>query len=278
MSNNLIIGAIDLYTEWSKVAPWAISAREQHDGDIVMLTYRTTPEIINNLQKLAIDVYPISWDSFGRPLQYHDQLTSVHELRFFHFWQFLQDKNYEMVVSTDVRDVVFQMNPFQYIEEYSLLFERLLIASAESLTYENEYWGAENMKQGYGNYWYEQMKDEMIYNVGVLAGYADKFSQLCATIYSMTEGRYHPSDQSSYSILVNKLCSEWFTKVDHDVAWACQAGTTLDEYKMHYGPKLTTKRPKIIDGIAHTNDGKKFCIFHQFDRTPVAQLIAQKYE
>lgn len=284
-SNNLLIGAIDVANPsingWEYMKVWALSAREcGHDGDIALLCYRTTPDIIENCKKLAIDCYQVTYNEFGQELQYQarGRDTIVHQTRLFHAWQLLQTnehwKKYDKVIMTDIKDVYFQKNPFKY----HLLEENTLLASSEGMKYKDEIWGMENMRSGYGELIAHAAEKWTIYNVGVLAGSAESMMGLFLTLYSMSSGRYIPNDQSSFNIVVNTSSAYHFGKMNHHVPWAAQLGTTLDPTKAHYIPQLIEPRPIIKDGKVYTAQDELFHIVHQYDRVPdLRKIIEERY-
>lgn len=270
--SNLLIGATDIY-DWSKVKVWANSARDSgYDGDIVLLTYRITnpEEYVREAQKLGIDVLSIDYDPWVNEIQHNvrGRDTQSHQMRFFHMWQYLQEHNgdYEYVITTDVRDVYFQRNPFHFVENfYPELGDRLL-ASSEGIRYQDELWGLDNMRNGFGPIVTQYAMPWEIYNVGVMAGRAEQMKNMFFKIYNMTVGRYIPSDQSAYNIFVNLTDSTQFVRLQHDYGWACQCGTTMDPDKQHYLGKLVGPPPQIVDGKACTSQGDQYVIVHQYDR------------
>lgn len=286
---DLLIGAADLY-DWSKIKVWANSAREcGFDGDIALLAYRVSDDVIQNANKLSIDVYQINHDSFGQAISHNDKGrdTQAHQLRFFHAWQFLSSddtwKQYINVIITDVRDVYFQSNPTPFLREFGISnFEpqlRKIVASSEAMFYKDELWGADNMMNGFGPLVYQQAQDWKIYNVGVVAGGSYDMRALFLELYSMTTGRYIPSDQSAYNILVNQNLGTRFWEFSHETGWACQCGTTLDPTKAHYVQHLQEHQPLIENNIAYAMPSKTpYVILHQYDRVPeLKQFIEAKY-
>lgn len=284
---NLLIGAADLYT-WKQIAPWIISFREHNKiDDIVLICYRVDTSIIDNAPKYNVKLLQASYDDWGRQIEFNvkNRNTVVHQLRFFHKWQFLVDNSYtyQYVISTDTRDVIFQSDPFVYLSHLQEVREKngddlMLVASSEGIRYQDEVWGLDNLLNGYGPYITEKSKHWNVYNVGVIAGKSEYCKSLFLTLYSMGIGRYIPNDQSSYAILVNDTMAPMFTLQGHSHPWACQCATTLDPEKTHYASKLTEIQPIIIDDKFYTNDGNLFTLSHQWDRTILKEIIEKKYE
>jgi hypothetical protein len=285
---DILLGAADLYN-WKHVKPWAVSARESgFDGEIWLILYRDNGDVQTEAEKFGINVYKVEHDSYMAPI-IHSQNgspTQAHNLRFYHAWELLTRldiENYRWGLMTDVRDVVFQRNPFEYIditcENYQVL------AASEGIKFKNEPWNKNNLIQGYGQNFYDLNNcDEWVaYNVGVLAGDIRVLRHLFHMIFSMTEGRYYPSDQSSWNVLVEGiLLIGHILPIAHDyVGWACQCGTTADPTKAYLWPHVMGACPTFRDGVAYTGNGnpRKYYILHQWDRVPeLKTAIEKKYD
>lgn len=284
----LVIGAVDLYS-WKDIKVWAHSLRDSgYTGDVVLIGYRIAPDVIPNCEKLDIQVYQVDYDPYGRLIDHNvrGRNTQSHQMRFFHIWQFLSEENraydYNTVLMTDVRDVWFQKNPMEYSAfKPSTLFSRQIIASSEGITYEDEFWGKDNLLNGFGPIVYNKMKDEIICNVGVVAGMGEVIMQLCLEIFNLTENRYIPSDQSAYNVLIRLMSQQnKFTVRTHDYSdWACQCGTMLDPTKVHYTPLLKERIPILSNGVVISHHyNRPFHIVHQWDRVPeLKKQLEAKY-
>jgi hypothetical protein len=289
---DLLIGAADLYG-WEQVKVWARSIKESgFTGNVVLLVYRVQPDVIENCEKLGIEVYQIGHDSFGRAISHNNggRDTQAHQMRFFHAWQFLHDnnnfENYGHVIITDVRDVWFQKNPQEWLNpKYGVsrldhsFSSQVFVESSEGIKYGNEAWGADNMLNGFGPFVLEASKDWTIYNVGVVAGKSRDMMGLFLTLYNLTVGRYIPSDQSAYNILVNQTIPRSFIRTSHADGWACQCGTVMDPQKSHYLPHLVDGQPVIRDGVVISMPYETpFHIVHQWDRVPeIKTLVESRY-
>lgn len=279
---DLLIGAIDLY-DWSNVKVWAKSIRESgFTGDVALLTYRVKnqPELYDRCKELNIDLYDATYDSFGRQIDHNagGRDTQCHQLRFFHAWELLKEfPLYRYVIMTDVKDVWFQQNPFRWLEKS---YDGRVVASSENISYKYESWGYDNLLQGFGriisNIAVE--KEWEIYNVGVLGGKADEMKRLFLSIYNITYGRYIPSDQSAFNVIVHETSPSMFFKTTHSVNWACQCGTTLDPTKQQYSYYWTSAPPQIYNNSVITPSGLEYAIVHQWDRVPVLKnYLENKY-
>ena len=105
---DLIIGAFNNYTDYDVLKPWVQSIKDTgFKGDTVLFAIGTTPELVKKLGEEGVIVISIP----------KNDRMMIHMQRFIHIYDFLKQKDYRYVVSTDVRDVIFQSNPFDYLED-----------------------------------------------------------------------------------------------------------------------------------------------------------------
>lgn len=277
---DLLIGGVDLYP-WNKISTWVKSIRATgFDGDVVLLAYRLLEreKTIDECAKYNVQVLEIGHDSFGQPINHTDKnnYTQSHQMRFFHIWQYLRDNRdveYRNVITTDVRDVVFQSNPFLKLEGIDKV-----IASFEGMIYEDEFFNPGDLVKGIGPLMWEYANKWNIYNVGVLGGPARKIEGLSFIIYSMTFGRPIPSDQTVYNTLVNEMAPELFIHWGHETPWACQCALSMEPSRDHIRHNFKDPMPVVKDGLVYTADGQLFPIVHQYDRVPgLNEAIAARF-
>jgi hypothetical protein len=214
-------------------------------------------------------------DEFGN-FKYESRLP-VHVERFFHIYNFLRENRYRYVITTDVKDVIFQKNPIEYIEEN--LGDKKLMFASESLLYKDEPWGNQNLLETFGAYFHSIFKNNLIFNVGVLAGRGDDMRDLACMIFNMSINRPIPIvDQSTFNFMISMapyLYTSLYLKSED--AWACQLGTTADPSKIEqFKPFLEEPSPRFENGKVVTSVGKEFTIVHQYDRVPDWKSIIEK--
>lgn len=277
---DLLIGAADNY-DWTKIRTWAKSARAVgFDGDIALIAYRliNEQEIVENCKALNIQLIKATADSFGNSLVHaqRNRDTICHQMRFFHLWQYLTEthRNYRYVIPTDVRDVVFQSNPSEWL--LSNLHAPIL-APSESILFEHEAWNKDNIFHGYGPYVTLYNNLHIVFNVGTIAGESSAIQHLSLILYSMGEHRYIPNDQSSFNILAHGLLRPLVQQVYMDQGWSCQCATMFE--KAENKQFLIEKPPILKEGIAYTPTGEKFVMVHQYDRIEeLKKFIEPRYE
>ena len=184
---DLIIGAITGYN-FDQVKPWLNSIKKSgFTGDIALVCYNISYETAEFLEKEGVILFAFEKDDAGKRYIYkHDFQICLH--RFIHYWNFLKDLKYEYryLIATDVKDVIFQRNPVEFLER--TLHDKVLNVSSESLKYKDEPWGVNNMTQSFGTFFYEHLKDRIIINCGVLAGRSEYMLDLFLKIFLVCSG------------------------------------------------------------------------------------------
>lgn len=262
---NLIIGGFTNYGI-NQLKPWVLSAKEvAHNTDIVLVTGHASQETIDWLQQQGIIIVRME-DKPGIP---------IHVLRFLSIYDYLHNNQnkYRYVVTTDVKDVYFQKDPFEQIEDNQIT----LIVASEGLAYRNEPWGNENLMQTYGPYVYEQFKDNQILNVGTFGGEFEYVKDVIFHIFTNAINRPIPIvDQAVFNVLMN---TQPFLDIRYTTwDWAAELGTVMDPSKIeHFRPHLLCDEPTVKDGLVYYGE-KLFPIVHQYDRVPfLKDIVAKRY-
>lgn len=264
-TKDLIIGGFTNYGI-NQLKPWVLSAKEVcgDRADVVLVYGNASEETLNWLKEQGVILQPM--------LQV--QNVPIHVLRFLSIYEYLYQnwQQYELVVTTDVKDVYFQLNPFVAIEG-----EKLVIAS-EGLKYKDEPWGNENLYQAYGPYVYEKFKNNTIYNVGTFGGKSEYVKDMVFNIFTNAINRPIPiCDQAVFNVLVNT--QPFKDVVKETIEWAAELGTIMDPSKIDsFRPNLLCKEPKFENGLLkhhHTT----YAIVHQYDRVPMLKkFVQERYE
>jgi hypothetical protein len=270
VAKNLIIGGFTNYN-YNQLKPWVESIDESgFQGDKVLVFGNASEETLKQLSDRNFKLIPMQ-----------NSNMPIHVARFLYIYEYLREhwKEYNHVITTDVKDVYFQTNPTEWLEGRLDGFK--IICGSEGIRYKDESWGDENLKQCYGEYIYNLFKDNEIYNVGVLAGKSEYIKDLVFNIFTNAVNRPIPIvDQAVFNVLINtqpyKDCT-YFAKQYY--GWACHAGTTVDPSKIErFRPNLTEPEPHFKDGIVYSSNGEPFCIVHQYDRVPEwKEFVMNKY-
>lgn len=299
MAKDLIIGGASGY-DWSKLKCWVNSIKKSgFRGDIMVVATNITAETIQKLveEKVLVSAYG-QRDENGNFKQHSN--GAPHVERFFYMWNVLNEvkENYVHVITTDTRDVIFQTNPSTWLNSY-MTVGKTVVCSSEGLRYKNEPWGNQNLHDTFGPYFHNIFKENMIYNVGTIAGKFEYVRDLLLMIFQMSINRPIPIvDQAVFNYLVSQQpFSNKFLKTSNRDAWAAQLGVTKEAIKSGSGdiglrakadPAFMDQyfemyediQPFITeDGIVKVSeDGPEFCIVHQYDRIPsLNEQIVKRY-
>jgi hypothetical protein len=265
---DLIIGGCYNYN-YDQIKYWINSVnRSGFVGDKVLIVYDCTDELAAQIEK----------NNFKVVRQPFNPDMAPHVQRFVSIYQYLADNPARYVITTDVRDVVFQKNPVDWLNLY--LGNKAVAVASECLRYKDEPWGDNNIKETFGDYIYNIMKDNVIYNVGVIGGLGEYVRDICLDIAVHTINRpIKICDQSVFNFLImNKMYKDkmYFANLQNN--WVANLGTLADPHKMHYfRPNLLEPEP-AFDGKFITGYGGVPVIAHQYDRTIWKSQIENIYQ
>jgi hypothetical protein len=277
---DLIVGCATNY-DWSKLKYWVNSInRSGFEGDKVLILMNCDKDTVKKISDSGFSIIAFNQDANGN-LTYESPMM-VHVERFFHIYQLLKDNLYRYVITTDVKDVVFQQNPSIWLEKHLPEGHEDLVFSSESMRYKDEPWGNQNLMETFGPQIYEDFKNNTIFNVGVLAGRGYAMRDLMMNIFASCIHRpIKICDQSTFNFLISRhpyLKSSIYSKSED--GWACQLGTTADPSKIEqFQPFLLEPSPKLEGDKVLTSQGKEYIIVHQYDRVPEwKKVIEAKYD
>jgi hypothetical protein len=283
LGKTLVIGNATGYT-WDQVKYWVNSLKKTgFAGDIALCVSNVTAETIRKLEEEGVMPFAYGTKNADGSYSLPNDGTVPHVVRFFYMWLVLDKlSGYDQVISTDVRDVVFQRDPtLDMPEAYNLA------VSSEGMLYKNEPWGNRNILEGYGPFFHNILKDKEILNVGVIGGRYESVKNLFLNIFLMSINRPIPVvDQASYNMLIHLMYNRddvWFNPSD----WAIQLGTTpqavlegnagdlalniklghinADDYRESYFGPLFNSYSGRVRNLANMEE---FAIVHQWDRVP----------
>lgn len=250
---NLLIGAIsgnykakDL-ENWVKTSNWENCER-------VLLYYNPSENDITSYLK-ANNIISISpnfdfWGNEKTSYNYDtgkcDLSTSydlIHNIRFYHIWNYLENSLYDKVLITDVKDVYFNRDPFDEIS-----IDRI-IASSEEITYDSEDWNRNHLHYNLGLIGLNKLLNKQVYNVGIFGGGHDLVKSMCEDIYLMSIGKHKVADQTSFNYLIQ-------TKYKHN--------TLFTGLKSYFAVHLHVVKAGLVQ--FDINEVKNYSIVHQYDR------------
>lgn len=302
MEKDIIVGVVDNYT-WDQIKHWANSIKESgFEGYKAVFAYNMNADTVRKLTAEGFMVIGANTYTEENGFTFDANGQSLMVNRFIHLHQFLDNIDVESiryVIATDVRDVVFQVNPSLWLES-ELVGEELVVGS-ENLLYKDEPWNANNMVQSFGRYFYDKVVNRQIYCAGVLAGKLETFKDFCLNLWLLCNGRvqFVPGgggpDQAALNILLNTSYVKDVTyRSNPSDLWVLHAGTTLpaieagsggigeaykaglwkpeEKFVKEYDVKLDDEGFVIVDD-------QRVAIVHQWDRVPAwKETFTKKYE
>lgn len=286
---DIVVGCITNY-DYDKIKYYVNSLdRSGFDGLKVMICYDIDFEVAEELTKKGYSIFAFGRDDENRKLTYNKTDYNICLERFAHipfFFNRLQNKEqYRYIISTDVKDVVFQTNPSTWLENN--IGDKDIVASCESIRYMDEPWGKNNMYLSFGPLIAETMQEKPIYNAGVIAGKFQTVIDMMNNIFLSCGGSPvnvpggGGPDQAGLNVLLSLKPYKDITKFCmSEEGWAAQCGTTVDPNKIEsYKDFLLEESPTMIDDKVCTSKGDVHCIVHQYDRVPLwKKVIESKYE
>ena len=226
-------------------------------GDKVLVLFDASEELVRQVKEQDFKVVQVEMPSNVAP----------HVMRFAAISDYLSEHDYRFVVTTDVRDVIFQKNPIPFLDLH--LQTRNLVASSECLRYKDEPWGNQNLMETFGPYIYEKYNNNIIYNVGVLGGRGNFIRDLCLDIAIHSMNRpIKICDQAVFNFMMHSQFYKSNTVLmPMSQGWATHLGTVADPRKMYFfRPNLLEPEPEFKNNIVSA-ENTEVCFIHQYDRT-----------
>jgi len=282
---DIVVGCITGYT-FDKIKPWVNSLdRCGFDGVKAMICYNVDYETTEELVKRGYTIFAFKKNDTAGRFEYKDNFSIVVE-RFYHLWYFLKSLKgqYRNIITTDVKDVVFQTNPSLFLERVIKDGKKINVA-CESIRYKDEDWGDNNLLKSFGPLIHEHNRDNLIYNAGTISGDFDTMIDTFLNIYLLCNGS-NPfieggggPDQAALNVLLQlepyKSITNFAMSED---GYAAQLGTTGPQIQGKYGDRVVEKTPILVDNMVCTSNGQVFSLVHQYDRVPAwKDLIEKKY-
>ncbi len=286
---DLVIGAVRGYT-FDQLSPFVISLkRTSFKGDLVLLWNQLSPETLAALQQHGVKLvhFPYrgsgalnSWGRFWpwlRPLLrapvgnaarklVYKKILNLAFVRYLHALDFLESHagTYGNILLTDVRDVIFQDNPFASPlpgEIVAFLESSNMVFGSEPM---NDGWILEN----YGPEMAAKLRGKRISCCGTVMGteagmirYLNRFMAEIAHLKSVAHG----ADTSVHNVLVREGFSGQITVAENYQGQVGTVNASASEFV------LGTK------GLVVGASGLPVPVLHQYDRHPdLARQLIQR--
>ena len=265
-----------------QVQPWVESLKQtSFTGKIFVIVYDDNVSLKNYLDKNGVTV-----------VQGADRgLTNIATQRFLDYAQLLESehcKDVDLVIHTDIRDVVFQLDPGKWLNEN--INEARIVATGEGVTYRHEDWNGDGLQHHFGKDMFDQLADQETICSGIIAGEKKALIDLFQTLHELAFFSGDPGgfiDQHFHNIAIRKTFSNitWVVPADED--WVCNCGTLIaipmnspdwstgprtpyNSFERHrkgtYVENMLVDLPIMVDSQVCTPSGKPYAIVHQYDR------------
>ncbi len=260
----IIFGCITKYSP-DDIRPYVESIQQSgFGGDKVMLVYDVPRETIDYLKSKG-------WNLYGADLHQHIILQ-----RFVDAYKLLESYENETIIWTDVKDVIFQKNPTEWIEKN---MKGEILAFSECVKFKDDSWAVVNAGTSFPMEW-EWLQNKTSYCAGTIVGKGYALKDLFIEIYRWsltTANQGQLADQAAYNVLINlNHFKENVQFVNQEEGFVTQLGTVF--IKRNELPILEPT-PIYKDTKFYNQTGDEFVIVHQYDRNEqIKQQIYQKYK
>lgn len=262
--NYTIVGCITKYGI-EDIKPFVESIEQSgYTGEKLMLVYEISNDTIEYLKSKG-------WSLYGSELQQH-----IIVQRFRDMYVLLQSLQTDVIIWCDVKDIVFQKNPTEWLDKN---MKGDILAFSESLIFDHDSWAHINAGTSFPIEW-EWLKNEEIYCAGTIVGKKDAIKDLFIDIYRWSLTTANPgqlADQAAYNILLRlHQFKDKVQFVKQQEGFAAQLHLKIRFDKQH----LCSEELATIDGdLIKTSNGELFTIVHQYDRDDTLKnLIKTKYK
>lgn len=259
---NLIIGTITNY-DWNTIAPFIASYVKSsfENCDLIIFVYNITKSTITKIKSFGVIVYEV-------PEKY--RYKQVINFRWKIYEDFLTSNinKYNLVLSTDLRDVFFQNDFFKYYD-YNRSFLGVALEDGNLSQPINQKW----LIDAYGQDLYDEIKNQRIICVGTVWGTIDKLIEFSKVMWEILDSqwslRLHVIEQAvaNYIIYHDKMFNDCLIKSENKDGLLMTIGLTKEENIFF----------DLDDNLVNGN-GKIAAVIHQYDRKPqIIKKIMNKY-
>lgn len=255
---NLVLGAIRSL-EIESIAPFFVSLRRcGFDGIVAVFASRTSPRTLSMLRDYGVEIFSIDESSREADVQ-------INCLRYFAYEHFLQrlPVPIDRVLLSDVRDVVFQRDPFTFAQEGALCGFMEASAATINRCHANTGWIA----AAYGKAALDSVSHMPIVCSGTTIGTLDAVR---AYLHAMTGEMSRINDDIPSLLFVTPGIDQGI----HNYLIHTGRLDGVQLFPNETGPILTMNyvSPDAIrldnDGLLLNETGSPYHVVHQYDRHP----------
>lgn len=261
MAQDLILGIVDNYNFFKIERFFRSLFKTNFNGHVcIFIGPNTDQSVVTNLSKLGVEL--ISYQNqfpyihAPHPDNFNSLPDPIHIWNFRHFlyYDYLlkNEGKFRNILLSDIKDVIFQVNPFDFplIDSLYVAMERQSIADCE--------WTSQWILNGYDDAALDGIKQNNVSCAGTTLGPSHHIKRylykLLVEIQQLKDA-YASADQSAHNILLYRHDLDPVVKLDNKSGVIMTVGTLHDVQFL-----FDTK------GYLVTSAGKKVNIIHQADR------------
>ena len=285
MKKTAILATAKGYTP-EQVRPWVETLKSSgYDGKVFIIMY--------NKEEVELEKYFVD---NGFTVEFCEELgiTHIATQRFINYANLLSSdkcKDVDMVIHTDIRDVIFQENPDTWLRNH-LRSSHHILATSEGITYNHEDWNGDGLQAQFGETVFQKYKDYETLCSGIIAGRKHVITELFKLMYDLAFYSAQPDgfiDQHFYNLAIRESFSKHTHISSPTETWNINFGTMVAiplgnpnwstgdksiysgfnrERSGSYNDNLLYDVPQLIDGKVCNELGVPYTIVHQYDRYP----------
>ena len=260
LSNNVV-------TNFSKVKNWAKSFKKYSDGDVILLCANSTEEDLQLCREN--NIIPVSVNIEDTWYINHKRLNCTAE--------YLKQTQYDVVLVTDVFDVVFQRDPFEQLDINSYD----VFISGEGVKVSQEPWNADNINKIFPEE-ISKCRDIEIVNSGIIAGKPSAVIALYKQLFDLCEkgsDQHNIKDQAALNVMVANNQINKLKILNLDDGWVVHCAVAgPPQFFEGWGFKTNIKYgiPRLVNDTIVNKLNKKYSMVHQFNRVLAWKEILEK--
>jgi hypothetical protein len=256
--NDLVVGLATGYT-WPQIEPWLISLeRTGYTGIRTVVLDDSSPDLEKLEEKLRSRGCTVrqvgSWY-----IPFVGQLKAPHTEKFRIVAEILDEQEFRFVVLTDLRDLIFQTDPILWLQN-NLADDKGIAVATESVRHGDSDWLMDNMFRSFGREAEQRMKNEEVYNSGVVAGRASVIKDFFRAIYNKCLISPHGlPDQAAMNLLLRQ--EPWHSQTQFN---SVASGMVLNARSGSLNSQRMEKEIPVWTDEGVSINGKLFCMVHQY--------------
>jgi hypothetical protein len=257
-----LVLAVMKSVNWHDVDCFIISLRRTgYTGRVVFFVENITEEARTKLKEFGVEL--VDFTTPAAALSVHFQTA-----RYIPGAAFLQEhyQEFRYVMWTDVWDVVFQSNPFEWIE--ANIKDKKIIAAKEGWFIKNQAINDIWIRKLVNDEEYNRLREEEVLCAGTIFGVSSSMKDLISAIANqvLTVDGMMGLDQGMVNVFLRREPFKGITWVpDPSAGFICTCGPFLAPSD----PQAWTIAPPVFDratGLVYTENGTLFSVVHQYNR------------